>query len=342
MPGAPRSTAPLSLENPVGLSSGPIARDGDHVRRLAGNSSGLPFSNSLPAAATGTAPRLTARRICVLLGDALRRRAVAHVDHGGARASTRAAIARAESAHVIRCPSGSGTLSARAPGQMPSMPTPLAGAAATVRGGGAVEVAQRGAAGGRDVRAGDLRVADVDHRVDQRRAAGCRARRRAATWSPTDEVAPARAGPTAGRAPAPGRCGRAGSARRSRAGREPPARRRARARGRAATSQRAARRSAARRAARASAPAAGAHADDPGRRSACDRGRARVAGQRTGGAVGAFASTAPSAVGWPRQARPGRRAPPAGSEPSRPLARACASAQRRLGARGRTSAGAGR
>jgi hypothetical protein len=41
-------------------------------------------------------------------------------------------IARAESEHVIRSPSGSGTLSARAPGQTPRKPTPLAGAAATV------------------------------------------------------------------------------------------------------------------------------------------------------------------------------------------------------------------
>jgi hypothetical protein len=39
---------------------------------------------------------------------------------------------RAESAHVIRWPSGSGRLSVRAPGQTPSMPTPFAAAAATV------------------------------------------------------------------------------------------------------------------------------------------------------------------------------------------------------------------
>ena len=39
---------------------------------------------------------------------------------------------RADCAHVMRLPSGSGTFSARAPGQMPSVPTPLAGAAATV------------------------------------------------------------------------------------------------------------------------------------------------------------------------------------------------------------------
>ena len=49
-----------------------------------------------------------------------------------APARTARAIARAESEQRICCPFGSGTLSARAPGQMPSIPTPLAGAAATV------------------------------------------------------------------------------------------------------------------------------------------------------------------------------------------------------------------
>ena len=81
-------------------------------------------------------------------------------------ARRRAAMPRAESAQVIRWPSGSGTLSARAPGQMPRMPTPLAGAAATVRVAVPWKSRERGAAGGRDVRAGDLRVGDVDLRVD--------------------------------------------------------------------------------------------------------------------------------------------------------------------------------
>ena len=63
-PGALRSTAALSLEKPVGLSSGPTAATVITCGRLAGNSSGLPSWNSLPAAATGTAPALTARRIC--------------------------------------------------------------------------------------------------------------------------------------------------------------------------------------------------------------------------------------------------------------------------------------
>ncbi len=45
---------------------------------------------------------------------------------------TARAIAREESEQRICWPFGSGTLSARAPGQTPSIPTPLAGAAATV------------------------------------------------------------------------------------------------------------------------------------------------------------------------------------------------------------------
>src|SRR3954447_12554357 len=43
-----------------------------------------------------------------------------------------AAMLRAESEHVMRLTSGSATLSTRAPGQMPRMPTPFAGAAAAV------------------------------------------------------------------------------------------------------------------------------------------------------------------------------------------------------------------
>src|ERR1700754_4130679 len=42
------------------------------------------------------------------------------------------AMPRVESAQLISVPSGSGTLSVRAPGQIPIVPTPLAGAAATV------------------------------------------------------------------------------------------------------------------------------------------------------------------------------------------------------------------
>ena len=64
MPGAARSTAALSLEKNAGLSSGPIAPTVSTCGRLAGYSSGLPCSNSLPDAATGTAPALTARWIC--------------------------------------------------------------------------------------------------------------------------------------------------------------------------------------------------------------------------------------------------------------------------------------
>jgi hypothetical protein len=49
-----------------------------------------------------------------------------------APALTAAAMPRAESAQVMFSPSRSGTLSVRAPGQMPSVPPPLAGAEATV------------------------------------------------------------------------------------------------------------------------------------------------------------------------------------------------------------------
>ena len=64
MPGAVRSTAALSLENAVARSSGPIAPTVTTCGRLAGNSGGLPWLNSLPDAATGIAPALTARWIC--------------------------------------------------------------------------------------------------------------------------------------------------------------------------------------------------------------------------------------------------------------------------------------
>ncbi len=48
----------------AGLSAPSTAPTVSTCARLAGNSSGLPFSNSLPDAATGIAPALTARMIC--------------------------------------------------------------------------------------------------------------------------------------------------------------------------------------------------------------------------------------------------------------------------------------
>jgi hypothetical protein len=62
-PGALRSTAAFWFEKYVGSSAGPVAATVSTCGRLAGNSAGLPASNSFPAAATGTIPRPTARWI---------------------------------------------------------------------------------------------------------------------------------------------------------------------------------------------------------------------------------------------------------------------------------------
>jgi hypothetical protein len=60
-PGALRSTASLAFENAElsrrALTAATVSTWGSE----AGNSGGLPSANSLPAAATGTIPRLTAR-----------------------------------------------------------------------------------------------------------------------------------------------------------------------------------------------------------------------------------------------------------------------------------------
>ena len=55
-PGALRSTAEFSLEKKVGRSSAASAATVSTCGRVAGNSSGLPLSKSLPEAATGTMP----------------------------------------------------------------------------------------------------------------------------------------------------------------------------------------------------------------------------------------------------------------------------------------------
>ena len=57
------------------------------------------------------------------------RRAVAHVDHGGAGAARGVDLARGVRAEDAAA--GSATFSARAPGKTPRLPTPLAAAAAT-------------------------------------------------------------------------------------------------------------------------------------------------------------------------------------------------------------------
>ena len=62
-PGALRSTAALSLEKNVGRSSPASAATVRTCGSAAGNSAGLPWSNSLPDAATGTMPARTARWI---------------------------------------------------------------------------------------------------------------------------------------------------------------------------------------------------------------------------------------------------------------------------------------
>jgi hypothetical protein len=65
-PGAERSIAALAFEKYEDLLSGPIEAIVSTCGSEAGNSSGLPPANSLPAAATGMIPRATAssRGIC--------------------------------------------------------------------------------------------------------------------------------------------------------------------------------------------------------------------------------------------------------------------------------------
>ena len=60
-PGADRSIALLAFENCALLSSGVVAATVTTCGSEAGNSSGLPLSNSLPAAATGMIPLATAK-----------------------------------------------------------------------------------------------------------------------------------------------------------------------------------------------------------------------------------------------------------------------------------------
>ncbi len=60
-PGALRSTARLALEKALLRSSASTAATVSTCGSDAGNSGGLPAANSLPAAATGTTPPLTAR-----------------------------------------------------------------------------------------------------------------------------------------------------------------------------------------------------------------------------------------------------------------------------------------
>ena len=59
-PGAARSIAAFAFEKPTARSSGPTAAAVSTCGSEAGNSGGLPSCPSLPAAATGTTPALTA------------------------------------------------------------------------------------------------------------------------------------------------------------------------------------------------------------------------------------------------------------------------------------------
>src|SRR3954463_12428657 len=116
------------------------------------------------------------------------------------RALWRIAVAMplTESAQVISA--GSGTLSARMPGQMPRMPRPLAGAAARAVGGGG-----GGGGGGRAVLVGGrpgpgrgavpplpLRMRRVQLRVDEREQRALRRHGRRREALAHDRVAPAR------------------------------------------------------------------------------------------------------------------------------------------------------
>ena len=174
MPGAARSTAAFSFEKPVGWSAGSVAVTVGACGRLAGNSGRVPCWNSLPAAATGTAPPADRARDRRALGRAARRRAVAHV-MTAARALTAAAMPRTESARLGRLAVGQRQVEGARAG--PDAEDADAVGRRRRHGGarGAVEVGHGGAAHGHDVRAGQLRVGDVDHRVhdaDQRAGRG--------------------------------------------------------------------------------------------------------------------------------------------------------------------------
>ena len=180
---------------------------------------------------------------------------------------------------MIRWPSGSGTLSARASGQMPSMPTPLAGAAATVLVAVPWKSRERGAARCRDVRARDLGVVDVDLRVDEadQRALGTDERRHLVA---DHEVAPARRGRERvgrGRLRVPAEPVRLGVVEQP-AARSAAARARARGRG----NEPGAAGDAARAVGARERATAAAHADDPGAGVRGGGGCAGVAGERDG------------------------------------------------------------
>ena len=64
-PGALRSTAGLEFEKELAFRRALTAAMVSTCGSEAGNSSGLPASNSLPAAATGTIPRWTASWIAL-------------------------------------------------------------------------------------------------------------------------------------------------------------------------------------------------------------------------------------------------------------------------------------
>ena len=337
MPGAQRSTAPLSFEKPVGLSSGADRADGDHVRQAGGELERVAVRRTR-CRRRRPAPRrrLTARSDLRAPRRCTRRRAVAHVDHRGAGARSRAAMPRAESAQVIALAVGQRDVErARA------RPDAEHADAVGRRGRDRARWRCRGSRAARRRRVvvmfepaisgwstSIMRVDERDQRaVGRRRRAAPGRRRRSRASAPVGE-----SGSGARRLGAPAEPVRLGvveqAARRA-------ARRRARARGRAATSQAP---PAIRRApwARASAAAAGARADDPGRRgrprTAAARGVARAA--RRAGADGAFARPAACAGGRPRQARRRRRAPPGGSEPSRRSVVPSAAQRSGLGARG--------
>ena len=92
------------------------------------------------------------------------------------RLDRRRRSASADAAQVIS--GGSGTLSARAPGQTPAMPTPLAGAAATEAVAVPWAIVDRVGRGRRDVAADELRVRGVELRVDERDQRARRGHRR--------------------------------------------------------------------------------------------------------------------------------------------------------------------
>ena len=220
---------------------------------------------------------------------------------------------------VIAWPLGSGRLSARAPGQMPRMPTPLAGAAATVETAVPWKSVTAGPPAVAMFEPASSRVADVDHRVDdadQRAGRGDGGRDRGADH----EVAPPRLRRERVGRRRLGAPRRAGWARPRRAGRAPAARRpgrRARSRG-ASQAVPAISRAPCARAIRARGGAAGARADDPGRRVRADGGGGDVAGQAHGrGGEGALEIGAERRGRGRDQRRRGQPAPPGRSDFSR-------------------------